>query len=59
MSSVQEIVELSERICNRIDEIIAMDRRMNDEMMEYLEHVGWNMQKQTEDIKQVYERFGE
>ena len=47
MSTVNEIVELSERICHRIDEIILMDRKMNDEMMTYLEHMGWNMEKQV------------
>jgi hypothetical protein len=59
MSTVNEIVELSERICHRIDEIILMDRKMNDEMMTYLEHMGWNMEKQVSEIKELYERYGE
>jgi hypothetical protein len=36
-----------------------MDRKMNDEMMTYLEHMGWNMEKQVSEIKELYERYGE
>ena len=58
MSAIEELVELSERICHRIDTIIAMDRRMNDEIITYLEHVGYDMYAHTENIKEIYERFG-
>lgn len=55
---IQEIVTLGERICDRIDMIIEMDRRMSHEVMTSLEIVNWEFMRQTNELRGINKMIG-
>jgi hypothetical protein len=57
-SAVEEVVKTCDSICNRLDEIIAMDRRFCDEMLRGLEMANWEIMRQRDDLNNLIGRYG-
>ena len=55
---IQEIIELSDRICARLDEAANDEKRMCVDMQMYLDHMKFDITRATSDLQVLSERLG-
>ena len=59
MKEIEELIQICERIVNRLDNLSKLDKKFNTEIGMYLEQMNSSMHKQTNNLKEIYETYGE
>ena len=53
MTAIEELIETSDRLCKRLDEVANEDKRLCDKIQLQLERYSWELYRMTNDLKSM------
>ncbi len=58
MSDIELLIETAEKLCGSLDNMAAQDRRFCLEMQVMLEKTSWEIYRQVNDLRNIYNFYG-